>query len=622
MAHYTLSMTPLKRSAGRNAVAAAAYRAGAELVDQRSGVVHDYRRKLGVVHVELMAPEGITLDSPEALWNAAEAAETNKRGRPAREVLIALPCELDADQRLALAREMTADLVERYGVAAQLAVHAPDRGGDQRNHHAHILLTTRRYNHDGLGAKSQLEWSNTQLKAAGLPKAGDELKAMRARYAAMQNAALERANVAARVDHRSLADQGIDRVPQVHVSNYGTQMIRRGTPEHSERAMLNLEIIDTNREVQHLREQLDAERAIEEWAEITPDTPPVHALEVPEPAASPAVDAELDQARESARMDSQERVAQNIADRHQLQIRGERRALERAQARVDERSLASQRQALVTLLTNVVTAAEEMEAKRQAELEARRVAEEAEAERQVELMAAEQREWQTWISRPEVGSDGRIVGEFAVEESCRHSWEESQRIEAAECAEQEIREAIADAESAQAEMDALADEVATEFQERLERSQEAMSSRTAGASIAQRLLAVQAELRTVAEEHDRAQAAARQAALAVRTAQEDLDNIRGLLKRRERRVAQQRLDSAQEHHRVAEEAALEASGRYAALSRESDQLRERAASAADAVSSQSPHRVKPRTEGPSPAQDSPAQRQYQRRRRDDGPEPG
>lgn len=608
MAHYTLSMTPLKRSAGRNAVAAAAYRAGAELVDQRSGVVHDYRRKLGVVHVELMAPEGITLDSPEALWNAAEAAETNKRGRPAREVLIALPCELDADQRLALAREMTADLVERYGVAAQLAVHAPDRGGDQRNHHAHILLTTRRWNHDGLGAKSQLEWSNTQLKAAGLPKASDELKAMRARYAAMQNAALERASVAARVDHRSLADQGIDRVPQVHVGNYGTQMIRRGTPEHSERAMLNLEIIDTNREVQHLREQLDAERAVEEWTEITPATPPAHALEVPEPATSPAVDAELAQARESARMDSQERVERHIADRHQLQIRGERRALERAQARVVERSLASQRQA---------------------ELEAHRAAEEAEARWQAEQEAAEQREWKAWISLPEVGSDGRIVEELAVEQSCRRSWEESQQIDAAEREASEVREAIADAELAQVEMDALADEVATELQERLqeeppEPSREVRATRVAsagGAGIAQRLLDVQVELRTAAEERDRAQVVEREAAQSVQAAQAELDGIRGLFKVRQRRAARQRLGAAQECYEVAKEVTQAASRHYADLSRESDQLREQAA--AGAVSIQNPRRrVEPRTEESAPTHDTTTQRQSQRtqsRRRDDGP---
>ena len=125
MALYSLSTSAISRKAGRSAVTAAAYRAGVELVDERTGVVHDYTRKRGVEHVELMVPEGITLDSPSALWNAAEAAEKRKDGRPAREILVALPAELDADQRTVLAREITRDLVDRYGVAAQLAIHAP-----------------------------------------------------------------------------------------------------------------------------------------------------------------------------------------------------------------------------------------------------------------------------------------------------------------------------------------------------------------------------------------------------------------------------------------------------------------------------------------------------------------
>lgn len=267
MALYSLNTSAISRKAGRSAVAAAAYRAGVELVDQRTGLVHDYTRKRGVEHVELMAPEGIQLDDADALWNAAEAAEKRKDGRAAREILVALPSELDADQRTALARQMTADLVERYGVAAQLCIHAPDSKGDERNHHAHILITTRRWNHDGPGNKAQMEWSATQCKKYGVAKPGDEVTALRERWSDMQNAALERAGVDARVDHRSLAAQGIDRVPQIHVGNHGTDMIRKGTPEQSERASLNLEIISTNNEVFELREQLQKEQQQEAEAE-------------------------------------------------------------------------------------------------------------------------------------------------------------------------------------------------------------------------------------------------------------------------------------------------------------------------------------------------------------------
>ena len=286
MALYSLSVKPISRKDGRSATAAAAYRAAAEIVDERTGLVHDYTKKRGVEHVELMAPDGIQLDTPSALWNAAESAEKRKDGRPAREILVALPAELNADQRTELAQAITRDLVDRYGIAAQLAIHAPDRDGDQRNHHAHILITTRRWNHDGPGNKAQLEWSATQCRKNGVAKPADEISQLRERWADMQNAALESAHVSARVDHRSLADQGIDRVPQIHVGNYGTDMIRQGTPEQSERAVINLAIIDGNQEVAELRQQLAFENA-----------------------------------------------EQHIEQRHQLQIRAELRALEAAQTR-------------------------------------------------------------------------------------------------------------------------------------------------------------------------------------------------------------------------------------------------------------------------------------------------
>ena len=260
MALYSLHTHAISRKTGRSAVAAAAYRAGVAMVDERRGREHDYTRKRGVEHVELFAQEGITLSDPAALWNAAEKAEKRKDGRTAREVLVALPAELDADARLAIARQMSQDLVDLYGIAAQLAVHAPDRDGDQRNHHAHILITTRRWNHDGPGVKAQLEWSGTQCRDYGVAKPKDEIRALRERWADIQNAALERAGVDARVDHRSLADQEIYRAPQVHVGNYGTSMIRKGTPEQSERAMLNLEIISANNEVSELRERLHQEQ--------------------------------------------------------------------------------------------------------------------------------------------------------------------------------------------------------------------------------------------------------------------------------------------------------------------------------------------------------------------------
>jgi hypothetical protein len=230
------------------------------LVDERTGVIHDYSRRRGVEHSEIVAGAGIDIGRAE-LWNQAEAAERRKDSRVAREHLLALPHELDSEQRLALAREYAQELVERYGVAVDLAIHAPDSGGDQRNHHAHLLATTRCLNQDGLGEKSAIELSDRKRGEMGLSRGADEVKLLRERWEQMVNTALERAQVNERIDARSLADQGLEQVPQIHVGPMGTDQIRRGTPENSERATLNLEIQAANAQLRGLREQLAAERA-------------------------------------------------------------------------------------------------------------------------------------------------------------------------------------------------------------------------------------------------------------------------------------------------------------------------------------------------------------------------
>lgn len=113
MAIYHLSMKPISRKQGRSAVAAAAYRSGQLLVNARDGLIHDYRRKAGVEHSEIVIPDGVTAEwakDREWLWNAAEVAEKRKDGRVAREIEVALPHELDPEERLALTRAFARDL--------------------------------------------------------------------------------------------------------------------------------------------------------------------------------------------------------------------------------------------------------------------------------------------------------------------------------------------------------------------------------------------------------------------------------------------------------------------------------------------------------------------------------
>jgi len=292
VAIYHASTKPIARSAGRSAVAAAAYRAGVELVDSRTGLVHDYTRKRGVEHTEILTPDGIGAER-NALWDAAELSEKRKDARTAREWIVALPSELNAEQRSSLTRDFAQALVERYGVAVDLAIHAPDREGDNRNYHAHILTTTRQVHRgpDGdlvFGDKAHIELSDSALRAirdatiAGPWRPGDrygavdQVQAVRELWEHTANTALERAGVDARIDARSLQAQGIDREATQHLGPAASEMERRGKPSdrgdgnrevairNAERARLSAEIVDLQAERRRLERR---EAARQEFAQ-------------------------------------------------------------------------------------------------------------------------------------------------------------------------------------------------------------------------------------------------------------------------------------------------------------------------------------------------------------------
>ena len=237
MASYHCSVKPVSRGAGRSGTAAAAYRAGVCLKDERTGEVHDYTRKQGVEHTELVFPHGVNM-SREELWNAAEGAEKRKDARIAREFELALPAELTKEQRRELATGFARHLVEQYGVAADVALHEPNRKGDQRNHHAHILITTRKISAQGLGNKTDLEQEDKALRAQKKDTGRQQIETLRAAWAAQCNLALQRAGSHERVSHKSLKAQGIEREPTSHLGPVATAMERRG--ERSERGNLNL----------------------------------------------------------------------------------------------------------------------------------------------------------------------------------------------------------------------------------------------------------------------------------------------------------------------------------------------------------------------------------------------
>lgn len=149
MAIGSASVQSISRSGGRSATAAAAYRTGQKITDERTGQIHDYTRKGGVVDLAMYLPNGAPAMTTAELWNKAESAENRKNSQVARELLVALPHELTEVQRRELVDAIAGAMVERYGVAAEAAIHRPGAEGDQRNHHVHLMFTTRRMDASG-----------------------------------------------------------------------------------------------------------------------------------------------------------------------------------------------------------------------------------------------------------------------------------------------------------------------------------------------------------------------------------------------------------------------------------------------------------------------------------------
>ena len=224
MAIYHLSVKAISRSAGRSATAAAAYRAATRIQDERTGLVHDYSRKAGVLHREIVAPD----DAPAwardraQLWNAAELAETRKNSTVAREIEVALPTEISPQHRRELACALAHEIAARHRCAVDVAIHAPARRSDERNHHAHLLMTTRRLNADGLTEKTR---ELDDLKTG-------EVTRWRERWATLVNERLAEHGHTDRVDHRSLEAQGLDRDATFHKGPAVTAIERRGESAH------------------------------------------------------------------------------------------------------------------------------------------------------------------------------------------------------------------------------------------------------------------------------------------------------------------------------------------------------------------------------------------------------
>ncbi len=211
VAIYHFSVKVISRANGSSAVAAAAYRSGLALDDERLGRVHDFSNKAGIVHSEILLPEGAPEDWREraTLWNAVEAFEKRKDAQLAREVEFALPRELDQAQGVALARAFVQrEFVER-GMVADLNVHWDIGADGQAKPHVHVMLSLRPASVEGFGPKVR-EWNDTAL-----------LRSWRESWANHVNLELARLDLDLRIDHRSFKDQGLALEPQHKIGPAG-----------------------------------------------------------------------------------------------------------------------------------------------------------------------------------------------------------------------------------------------------------------------------------------------------------------------------------------------------------------------------------------------------------------
>ena len=218
MAIYHFSAKIISRAAGSSALAAAAYRSASRLHDEHLGRHHDFSNKAGVVHSEVMLPDGAPEEwrDREKLWNDVEAAEIRKDAQLARDIEFAIPRELNQTEGIRLARDFVEREFVARGMVADLNVHwdvAPD--GSPKPH-AHVMLGLREVSDEGFGAKVR-DWNRTEL-----------LTHWREAWAEHVNRRLAELDIDARIDHRSLEAQGIDLEPQHKIGPAASRMALEG----------------------------------------------------------------------------------------------------------------------------------------------------------------------------------------------------------------------------------------------------------------------------------------------------------------------------------------------------------------------------------------------------------
>ena len=263
-----ISIKIISRGKGKSAVAAAAYRAGEKITNEYDGMLHNYTKKVGISHTEIMLPYHAPREyfNRSTLWNAVEKVEKSKNSQLAREFELALPVELSAEQNLSLVRDYVSRNFVTVGMCADVCIHDKNDG----NPHAHVMLTMRPIEPNGSwGAKSKKEYvfdengekirlSSGEYKSRKVNAVdwNEQTKAeeWRSDWAETVNRFLEQNNHVERIDHRSFERQGVDQIPTVHMGTAAFQMERRGIV--TERGNTNRKIVSMNQELRQLKARI------------------------------------------------------------------------------------------------------------------------------------------------------------------------------------------------------------------------------------------------------------------------------------------------------------------------------------------------------------------------------
>ena len=290
IAIYHCNIGIVSRGKGKSAVAAATYRSGEKITNEWDGMTHDYTRKRGVVHTEILLPPHAppSFSDRATLWNSVELYEKTGNAQLAREIDAALPIELSREEQIRLVREYCSSQFVSRGMCVDFAIHDTDSG----NPHCHIMLTMRpldergawaakskkEYDIDENGERIRLPSGRYKTHKVDLTGWNDKGNALlwRKAWADISNAYLERAGRPERIDHRSNAERGIDELPTVHMGVAACQMEKKGIA--TEKGELNRNIQKANRLIREIRAQIGK---LKEWIgelfkarENAPEQPP------------------------------------------------------------------------------------------------------------------------------------------------------------------------------------------------------------------------------------------------------------------------------------------------------------------------------------------------------------